>query len=269
MKITATWNKTDDRLIFESINDAVCQWFVQTCNERNTKFSTADMITDVPIRAESSLKLIAEINNAIDVLNKFMVKLKLPTITKPSDWFDQQQLNRIHKDWARTRHDYPKLPELLYKVDKEVFDSYNQTNCHIHLIENSFHHSFRDNNNHWRVENPFKNEFFDWHVCHLSLSYPGHGREAFEKFRNFDQEVFVDDLCNWDNLDSQISMNLVRPYRLLPPPAFLDWCQDQALIPHTNTLPLANLIDWETNLAEARSIITKNTEIQDNYFTLT
>lgn len=268
MQITATWNKTNDQLIFESINHDLCQWFVQICQDKNTKFFVADMITDVPMRAESSLQLIKEISDAIDVVNPFMKKLRLPEFNKPNNWFDQYQLNRLHKDWARTRNEIPNLPVLMYKMDKAIFDAYNQTNCHIHLIENSFHYDFRSNSDAWRVENPFKDTFVDWQVCNLFMPYPGHGRHAFEKFRNFDQEVELDDLCNWDNIDSYVQVNLVRPYQLTPPAEFLIWCKQHNLVPHGNHLPLANLKDWETGLTEARGIVTKNIDIEDNYFTL-
>ena len=269
MQITATWHKTNDQILFDSINDDLCQWFVKTCQSKNTKFFVADMITDVPLRAESSTQLIKEISDAIDLVNSFLKKLNLQVLDKPSNWFDQQQLNRLHKNWARTRTEMPNLSVLMHKTNKAVFDAYHRTNCHIHLIENSFHYDFRDNENHWRVDNPFRDKFIDWQVCNLFMPYPGHGREAFEKFRNFDQEVYVDDLCNWDNIDSYIQINLVRPYQITPPAEFITWCQENQLVPHTHTMPLANLTDWENSLTEARGIVTKNINIEDNYFTLT
>ena len=269
MKITATWHKTNDQILFDSVNDELCQWFVQVCQSKNTKFFIADMITDVPLKARPSLQLIEEISEAIDVVNAFMKKLRLQEFAKPTDWFDQYQLNRLHKDWARSRTEIPNLPVLMYKTDKALFDAYNQTNCHIHLIENSFHYDFRDNDNHWRMDNPFKDVFVDWQICNLSIPYPGHGREAFEKFRNFDQEVNVDDLCNWDNIDSYVQINLVRPYQTTPPAEFLTWCQEKQLVPHTHTMPLANLSDWQNNLTQSRGVVTKNINIEDNYFTLT
>jgi hypothetical protein len=269
MKIKATWTKTDDQLIFDCINEEVAKWFVETANQLGNNFSTADMITDIPKRLHKTDKLISEISNDIDLVNSFMSKIKKPIIDKPTNWYDQEQLNALHKDWARSRETIPTLPETLFKIDKNIFDAYQEMNCHIHLIERSFNYAFRDNTNHWRVENPFKDTFYNWQVCHLSISYPGHGRAAFEKFENIDNDVYIDDLCNWDNIDSFINMNIRRPYKLEPPQEFLEWCKKHSnLIPHTYTLPLANLENWETNLTQARSTIIKNINMPENYFSL-
>lgn len=269
MKIKLTWQKTNDCLEFDAINENLVDWFVKICYNKNTKFQLADMITDVPLRAISSEGVIAELNDAIDIINPYMLKFKQAPFEKPTDWNNQFQLNKLHKDWANTRKVLPNLPKMLYKTNKLLFDKYNQCNCHIHLLENSFVYDFRDNENHWRIDNPFKDEFFDWHVCHLSLPYPGHGREAFEKFRNYDEDVYGSDLDNWNNVDSYVNINLVRPYRLHPPQEFLNWCKKYNLVPHHHLIPLGNLSEWNNSLYKARGIIRNNLKIEKNYFVLT
>lgn len=269
MKIKATWTKTTDSLIFDCINEDLAEWYVNTAQELGNNFSTANMITDIPKQADDTSRLIEEITTDIDLVNSFMPKIKQEIITKPTDWCNQQQLNRLHKDWARSRATVPTLSKALFKMDKKLFDSYHEMNCHIHLIEKSFHYDFRDNENHWRVPNPFMNTYYDWQECHLSIKYPGHGREAFEKFINCDNDVHKDDLCNWDNIDSCIGMNFRRPYKFTPPQEFLHWCKKHGdLVPHRSELPLANLEDWENNLTKARSTIIKNKDLIHNYFSL-
>lgn len=268
MKIKLQWSKTQDYLIFDCINEDIAEWFINSCNNLNTQFNIANMITDIPTRSMDSEVLISEINSAIDLVNEFMPKIKQSPLKKPNNWYDQKQLNQLHKDWARTRIASPTLPPALFKINPKLFDAYNISNCHIHLIESSFKYCFRDNENHWRLSNPFCNKFYDWQVCHLYLPYPGHGRHAFEKFINFDNDVFVDDLCNWDNIDSCVGIDLVKPYKLEPPNEFLSWCQQYDIIPHTDTIPVANLEDWPNNLTIARELFTKNNKITDNYFKL-
>lgn len=269
MKIKLSWTDTKDHLIFNCINEDICEWFVQKSQEFNSKFNISGMVTDIPVRSDDTLKRISEISADIDRVNDFLPTLNQPTITKPTDWYDQKQLNNLHKEWAQTNFRVPKIAELLFKLDRTLFDAYQETNCHIHLIENSFQYTFRDNNHHWRLKNPFKDKFYDWHESHLFLLYPGHGREAFEKFLNLDNDRFDDDWCNWDNIDSFIGIKLNRPYKLEPPKEFLDWCKLQNnMIPHRSTLPLANLEDWETNLSRARKLFIENNQIVDNYFIL-
>jgi hypothetical protein len=80
---------------------------------------------------------------------------------------------------------------------------------------------------------------------------------------------FLDDMCNWDNIDSFIQIHLKRPYKLEPPQEFLEWCKQHGnIVPNTSTLPLANLEEWENNLTNARSTVIKNNNIPENYFSL-
>ena len=269
MQIKLTWKETQDYLLFNAINPDLAQWFVQTGQQLGNHYSTGNQAIDTILRRSSTDKLIQEEINYIETVNKQLALLKMPVVIEmPSNWYDQTQLNKLHKDWGETRQKWPKLTELFYKIDPKVYEAYQEMNCHIHLIEDSFLYGFRDPG-HWRVNNPFKDNSYDWETCHLYINYPGHGREAFEKFRNMDthDDIYRDNV-NWDNVDSFIGVHLVRPYKETPPQEFLDWCKEKKLTPHTKILPLGNLVDWELNLTRARQVMTKNVIIKDNYFSL-
>jgi hypothetical protein len=269
MKIKLKWQDTKDEILFDVINQDIAKWFVEQSMALGNDYTQANMITDLPLRTDDTDTLISEINSAIDNVNAFLKKMKMPEFVKPANWYDQDQLNRLHKDWAETRYKWPKLPELLYQRDRQVFDDYQKTNCHIHLVEKSFVHCLRAES-HWRLPNPFKNNFYQWQECHLFVVYPGHGREAFEKFQNLDDNV--DDIeidnCNWDNIDSFFKVSFRRPYKLTPPEEFLTWCANQNLIPHREHLALANLADWKNNLTKARELFAKNIKIKYNICSL-
>jgi hypothetical protein len=269
MQLKLTWNATQDFLLFDIINQDLAAWFVEQTNTVGVnRYELGDQIIDLFNKKTDADQLIQEEIAYVDTVNEILAKLKLPQFTKPTNWHDQHQLNRLHKDWGNTRKQLPKLTELLYKIDKKYYQAYQEMNCHIHLIESAFQYDFRDNT-HWRVDNPFKDTFFDWQVCHLYLKYPGHGRHAFEKFRNFDeQEDIYEDDVNWTNIDSFLGMNLVRPYHLEPPTEFLDWCKTFNMVPHERTIPLANLTDWPNTLKDARQVVSQNVKITDNYFCL-
>jgi hypothetical protein len=269
MRLLITWNATKDTLLFDVINQDLTTWFVEKSQTAGAnKYESGDQIIDLFNKKIDADRLIHEEIQYIDTVNEILTKLKLPTFNKPSNWYDQNQLNRLHKDWGHTRQNMPKLTELLYKIDKKYYDAYQEMNCHIHLIESAFQYDFRDNT-HWRLDNPFKDTFFDWQVCHLHLKYPGHGRHAFEKFRNMDEQsdIYEDDV-NWTNIDSFLGMTLLRPYRLEPPQEFVAWCKKFQMVPHERTIPLANLVDWPNTLANARQVVSKNVKIKNNYFSL-
>lgn len=269
MQIELVWKKTQDRLLFDVINLDLTSWFVDISQRLGNCYGIADQKTDQPKRQQDTEKLILEITNDITQVNKFFVSMRQPEIALPNNWCDQTQLNHLHKKWAQTRKVWPQLPNMLYKLDKLLYDNYQEMNCHIHLIEDSFSYKFRDASN-WRVNNVFKNNTYEWQVCHLAIAYPGHGRNAFEKFQNIDDELedIEIDNCNWDNVDAFVSVNLGRPYQLTPPTEFLAWCQDKKLVPHTHTLPLANLSDWRNTLTLARTVFMNNIKIPNNYFSL-
>jgi hypothetical protein len=268
MKIQLTWTATNDILLFDVINNDLTHWFVQTSQQLGNSYKVGDQVIDTLRRYLDTNKLIQEEIAYIETVNKQLTRLKMPIFDMPSNWYDQQQLNKLHKDWGETRLKWPKLTELFYKTDKKIFEAYQEMNCHIHLIEDSFEYQFRDPT-HWRVSNPFKDNNYDWEVCNLCIHYPGHGRFAFEKFRNMDiyDDIYRDNV-NWDNIDAFIGIKLVRPYKETPPGEFLDWCKEKKLTPHTATLPLGNLVDWEHDLTRARQVMTENVIIKDNHFSL-
>jgi hypothetical protein len=270
MKIKLCWSLTGDYLLFNVINKDIAEWFIDTSQQLGNNYLIGDMVTDLPHRHQDTEKLIKEISDDVDKINNFIVKtIKQSPINKPTDWCNQIQLNALHKDWASTRQKWPKLTELLYKIDPTLFDSYHRMNCHIHLIEHSFEYVFRDSS-HWRVDNPFNKNVYDWEECHLSIKYPGHGRHAFEKFENLDEDLenIETDNVNWDNIDPAINIKLRRPYKLTPPPEFLSWCEANHLLPHTSNIPLGNLVDWHSDLTNARHLFIKNNKIPKNYFSL-
>ena len=269
MQIKLTWKKTNDIVLFDVINEDVAQWFVACGNDLGSnRYSLGDQIIDQLRSADSTINLIKEEKEYISMVNQGLSSLKMPLIKEPENYFDQKNLNTLHKDWAETREKWPKLTELFFKIDRNLYEAYQEMNCHIHQIERSFEYRFRDNT-HWRTDNPFKYKRYDWEVCHLFIEYPGHGRHEFEKFQWMDtDDDMARDNCNWDNIDSFIGINLVRPYHIDPPKEFLIWCEKENLVPWDYTLPLANVTNWRENLTKARQVFTENVTMKENYFTL-
>jgi hypothetical protein len=268
MKLKIIWQATGDELLFDITNKEFVKWFVEISQQRGNRYSVGDQIIDQISAPKNTQSLIDEEIKYIDTVNTALASLKMPIFAKPDNWYDQRQLNTLHKEWSKTKLKWPRLTELLYKLDKKLFEAYQEMNCHIHLIESSFVYSFRDQTN-WRVPNPFKDQYFPWESSNLYVKYPGHGRFAFEKFVNLDvYDDILDDDCNWDNVDAYIGMNFRRPYQKTPTTEFLNWCKEKNLVPFDGTISLGNLADWEHSLTTARQVNEKNVNITDNYFSL-
>ena len=171
MQLKLTWNITKDSLLFDIINKDLAVWFVNQSQLLGNNYSSGDQVIDIIQQSADTERLIKEEIEYIDTVNEILSRLKLHTFDKPANWYDQTELNTLHKNWANTRYNNPKLTELLYKIDKKFFEAYQEMNCHIHLIERSFKYRFRDPH-HWTVNNPFKNNNYDWKVSHLYIEYP-------------------------------------------------------------------------------------------------
>jgi hypothetical protein len=269
MQLKLTWARTQDFLLFDIINKDLAVWFVDQSQRLGNNYSSGNQVIDIIQQSADTERLIQEEIAYIDTVNEILTRLKLPVFNKPTNWYDQTELNTLHKDWANTRYTNPKLTELLYKIDKKFFEAYQEMNCHIHVIERSFKYRFRDPH-HWSMDNPFKSNSYDWEVAHLYIEYPGHGRCAFEKFEWLDinDATMWNDNNNWTNIDSFLGMNLVRPHKLTPPEEFLAWCKEKNLVPLGYSIPLANLADWKDNLTTAKQLVTKNIKIKENSFSL-
>lgn len=269
MQIRLVWKETNDTVFFDVLNPDVATWFVEQGQKLGkNRYRNGDQVIDQLLAKSATIKLVQEQKAYIAQVNQALAHFKMPLFEEPENYLDQRQLNTLHKDWAETRQKWPKLSELFYRANRQWYEAYQEMNCHIHLIEKSFEYGFRDAE-HWRTCNPFKAQIYEWQICHLYIEYPGHGRHAYDKFQWMD--VYDDigrDNCNWDNIDSFIGVKLARPYRIDPPREFLDWCQQQDLVPWGHTLPLANVTDWPNNLTRARQVFTKNVTIKDNYFSL-
>lgn len=268
MQLQIIWKKTRDYLLFDVINKDLVLWFVENNKRLDSEYSIADQVIDILMKSSSTEKVINEEIAYIDKVNSALQKLKIPLIEKPRDWFDQKQLNKLHKDWTETRFRWPKLSEIFYKIDLELYRAYQEMNCHIHLIERSFDYSFRAIE-YWSLDNPFNEKWFEWQESHLYMTYPGHGRHAFEQFEWLDDdEDMFRGMNNWNNIDSFLNIRLRRPYKIQPPAEFLSWCEEKNIVPNQYHIPLANLTDWRNTLTSARHTVTKNIGIQDNHFFL-
>lgn len=268
MQFKITWSRTQDYILFDSLNDDLVEWFIVTNHKQNSKYQLADQVIDILMRSADTNTIIQEEQAYMHKVNEALKKLRLPIIREPTDWFDQQQLNRLHADWSETRFNMPKLSELFYHMDPDLYRAYQEMNCHIHLIERSFDYSFRAIQ-YWSLPNPFQHKWFEWQNSHLRMTYPGHGRQAFEQFEWMDDnEDMLRGMNNWGNLDSFVDITLRRPYRMQPPEEFVAWCQQHDILPNHYHIPLANVHDWRNRLTEARHTLAKNVKLEENYFSL-
>ena len=266
MNFRLYWSSTGDSFDVESANDDLCAWVIDRCNEFDSKFTSDIYKQDrhfVP--ADNVIK---DINQKLQNINGTLLKLKIQQLDVPTSFYNQFELNKLHKDWISVLHAYPKIENLLYKIDAALFDDFHSINRLIHQLETSFSYTLRSLTP-WREPNPFYAQLITPGVYNLALTYPDHGRNSYEKWVNFEEDPNDEELSQWKNIGSILTINLVRPYQIEYPPAYLKYCEKHNVTPSYMYLPLGNLADIYNTLGTVREIMNRNLKQADNYLRIT
>jgi|688.fasta_scaffold573652_2 hypothetical protein len=259
-----TWTKTGDSFDVEPVHQELSAWFVEQCNIQSNKFCTGVYDTDyVTQQIESTIE---QAKAALHSTNTVLSKFNFQTLAEPN-WFDQQQLNILHKSWINVLQTNPGFETVLFHMNREAFDQFHKLNRLIHAIENSFKYELRSHLS-WRSPNPFPAEMFDTGVFNVSILYVDHGRNAMEKFKNFDANPNDHELSPWRYIGGSLEINLVRPYQDLKPQEFVEYCWKHNIKAQPDRLPFGNLVNCSESLAPARKIMTHNHQLADNFLTI-
>jgi len=209
-----------------------------------------------------------------------------------TDYLDQDFLNKTHADWVfsqkntvnidEMRHSsnnntakigsmlhemYPdeirtvKLAEAMAKIGY-IFP-YEEVNMSVHRLEHSFKNSelmIFDSASKWQV---FDNPFCDTvvsnnNIVNFSFGYTYVGRQLYNKYDFFDDELKYQDHYNYETLETSFNLNLSKPQTIAFSPEFLSWCQRHGRRPMTTQIPIANIIDLTENLFDYRKILYNN-----------
>lgn len=259
-----TWTKTGDHFDVEPIHQDLSAWFVEQCNIQSNKFCTGVYETDYNTPGIDTI--IQKARHALATTNSVLNKFKFEPLAEPN-WFDQQELNSLHKAWINILQTHAGFETVLFHMNKPAYDQFHELNRLIHVIENSFRYELRTPNT-WRVSNPFPAEMFDTGVFNVSILYVDHGRNAMEKFKNFDTNPNDHELSAWRYIGASLEINLVRPYRDLKPQEFVEYCWKHNIKAQPDRLPFGNLVNCSETLALARKIMTHNHQLADNFLTI-
>lgn len=261
MTYQLTWTKTGDYFDVDPIDAELSVWFVAQCKLHESGFKTNVLDTDRP--TSTAAELVQRITADLTLVNAWLSKLRLPLL-EIENWFDQTQLNELHKKWIWLLRENPNIDRAMHSIDKLVFHAFHRINRQIHDLESMFVYALRCPSL-WREPNPFTDRLFDTGVFNVSILYVDHGRNAKEKFINYDDTPNDHELSSWANIGASIQINLVRPYFDQQPKQFLDYCVQHNITPQDNQLPFGNLIDCKSNLAHARQVMDRNHTLADNY----
>jgi hypothetical protein len=254
------WSKTGDYFDVSPIDNDLSSWFVDQCKHNDSGFSVN--VFETENNQNSVDDLIDKLKNDIVKVNDILSKFKLPLFKEPTDYFNQFQLNELHKDWIRFIQTYPKSDSIFLKFN--IHHEFHEINRLIHCIETSFSYVMRCRS-FWKEPNPFMDKQFPNGVFNVSIAYANHGKNSWEKFINFDDDPKDYELNQWTHIGSYIKINLVRPYLTEFPKQFLEYCATNSIEPVSNLLPFGNLTGIKDNLAVTRQLMNRNIKLTENF----
>jgi len=265
MKLRLAWTKTGDYFDIVATYPELAEWYVSACNRHDNKFHADHFAEDLQfLPCDNLIKLITQ---NISAVNNCLDKLRMKPIDCPDNFFDQTQLNQLHKNWIHIIQTYPKIEKLLHYFDPNLFDCFHAMNRQIHVLESSFRYTLRSSDS-WREANPFPGKFFSPGIYNVVIAYTDHGRNSWEKFVNSEVNPNDHELSQWKNIGACISINLVKPYAQSFPIEFIDYCAQHNIDVAYNQLPLGNLANIE-QLARARQMMNNNLTQNNNYLIIT
>lgn len=290
MKFSLVFDSSRDTIPFEvKYNHELFEYFVEKANSRNqNSFSN-----DRSLYKEIDNK-ITNLHWAMSKTNEIFYELTKTSFTQQSDlenYLDQRYLNELHSTWVFSHrhkvnidalrfgtnpvgakignalHDlYPddeRFPDIAPALEKIGYlFPFQEINMAIHRLEHSFNSKtieFKADSK-WEV---FDNPFVDTMVSNndkvnLSFGYTYVGRQYYNKFRFFDTDLECPDNYNYEKLELSFQLNLSRPETIPFSKEAIDWANSKGIRLIAEQLPIANIVDLESNLFEYRKILYRN-----------
>jgi hypothetical protein len=288
MKFLLVFDNSGDSLPFEvKYNHELFEFFVDHTNKKlqNSFTNNQALYKDLD-------PAITHLHWSVSKTNEVLYNLINESFKQHTDlenYLDQQFLNQLHADWVFSqRHDIniddmrfnsntsqssigSKLHEL-YPDEIRVIKTaeameklgyiypYEEVNMSIHRLEKSFTQMEFKADNKWEVfKNPFLNNMISNNdVVNFSFGYTYVGRQYYNKFKYFDSNLDCQDHYNYETLEFAFQMNLSRPETIPFSSEALNWATGQNIKLIAEQIPIANIVDLETNLVDYRKMLYRN-----------
>jgi hypothetical protein len=290
MRFQLVFENTGDSIPFDIVhNRELMQFFVEKANANSQNLFSNDR----KLASEIDSK-IAHLHWAISKSNEVMYTLTDASFEQKNnltDYLDQNFLNKLHCDWVFSQNHIVNIDEFRYssnsnkamlgnilheKYPDEIrkirlaealktlgyIYPYEEVNLGVHRLEGLFERNNLEFSaeKKWEV---FPNPFVDTlvsnnDVANFSFGYTYVGRQYYDKFINFDDNLTYNDHYNYETLEFSFQLNLSKPQTIPYSKEFLDWSSKQSVKLVTNQIPIGNIPDLATNLFEYRNVLYRN-----------
>jgi hypothetical protein len=255
-----TWSSTGDEIDLIPYNSDLYYYFVDNlnlCQLNQYRSGRLDLDLD-------------ELPKLIDNIGKvFTEKFKIDFLKISNTVFDQQELNRLHKEWIELHIKYPNLHQILTSINPELSSQLNRINTIIHTVEEFFDKLvFNTQDSNKNFQNIFGAEVLTFETVNVFIKFNNLGRSTYNKWLNFDDNAVDIDTNDFNEIYTQLAVTFKRPSGFVAPDEYQTWARQHGTCPFGRTLALANFDNLQTNLLKYREMFYKNLQIENNYFTL-
>ena len=267
MQLQITFTRSGDCIKATPINREFVEWYVGQAGTHGNAYHNRQPTGQETFRASGRLVHgeIKELNTCLGRVNKAMKGLGRPRVPDfRTSLYDQRTLNQIHKHWTGWIAEDPDVEQKFkdLKLDSE-FRGINEL---VHTIEDSFRYTLATNSN-WQAPNLFRNAVYKPGRYNISMNYSETGKTSYHKWRDGDTDPNDHELSNWQNISGSINVDLGPPKIYEHNTDYQDYCEHHGVRPVPLFLPIANINDSD-RLAEARELMNRNMDIQDNAMVL-
>jgi hypothetical protein len=290
MKFSLVFENSGDAIPFTVVaNEDLFEYFVDTVNAKaqNSFCNKKKLANEVN-------KKLTDLHWSISKTNEVLYSLISKSFNQHdvlADYLNQEFLNKTHADWVFSQLDIVDIDKLRFSDNREsaklgnklhelypdeirqiktaeameklgYIYPYEEVNMTIHRLENSFIKSNLEfsANSKWEIfENPFrKNMISNNNIVNFSFGYTYVGRQYYNKFEYFDDELKYEDHYNYETLESSFQLTLQKPQTIPYSKEFVEWANKTGAELITTQVPIANIDNLSDKLFDYRKILYRN-----------
>lgn len=292
MKFSLVFENSGDSIPFTVIaNHKLFEYFVDTANKNSeNSFSNNKKLANIVD------KRITHLHWAISKSNEVLYSLigkSFEQCDALQDYLNQDFLNKTHCDWVFSQYDIVDIDKLRFSSNSESANlgnklhdlypdeirkistapameklgyvyPYEEVNLGVHSLESSFNKINLEfsSDNKWKVfENPYQKDMISNNdIVNFSFGYTYVGRQYYDKFANFDDNLKFNDHYNYENLEYSFQLNLQRPQTIPYSKEFTEWAKQTGAELIAQQIPIANIDNLLTKLFDYRKILYRNSQ---------
>jgi hypothetical protein len=292
MKFSLVFENSGDTIPFTVVNNQdLFEFFVDTVNARSqNSFSNKKKL------ANEVNKKLTDLHWAISKSNEVLYSLISKSFEQQNtleDYLNQDFLNKTHADWVfsqldtvdidkmrfSSNHDVARIGNILHDLYPDEIRTiktapameklgyifpYEEVNMGVHRLEGSFMKSNLEfsADAKWEVfENPYRKSMISNNdIVNFSFGYTYVGRQYYNKFEYFDDELKCKDHYNYETLESSFQLSLQKPQTIPYSKEFVEWVDKTGAELITTQIPIANIDNLSDKLFDYRKILYRNSQ---------